>query len=87
MSLTPQTKPKHSLKSLLKLGFRPKQKTPVQRFFEARKDRIPTTPDVDWHSEAEREPQAPRFTQMWLDHWDNFGNIKNPLASPMESGD
>ncbi len=75
------------MKTLLKLGFHRKQKTPVQRLFEARKDRYPVKPDTDYHPEAERTPQAPAFTQMWLDHWDNFGNIKNPLASPIESGD
>ena len=70
--------------TLMKLGFRPKQKSPVQRFFEAHKDRIPMKPDVDCHPEAERTPQAPHYTQMWLDHFSNIGNIHNPIGSPME---
>ncbi len=74
------------MQTLQKLGFKPKQKTPVQRFFESRRDRLPVRPDVDYHPEAEREPQAPKFTEMWLNHWDNWGNTKNPIATPLESG-
>jgi hypothetical protein len=74
------------MKSLLKLGFRRPTKTPTQQLFEARKLQAPMKPDVNWHPDAERQPQAPHFTGMWLDEWANIGNIKNPLASPMESG-
>ncbi len=74
------------LTPLQKLGFHPRKKTPVQRFFESRRDRLPVKPDVDYHPDAEREPQAPKFTEMWLNHWDNWGNTKNPIATPLESG-
>jgi len=47
---------------------------------------IQIRPDVDWMPEAERVPQAPKFTQMWLDHWSHWGDVKNPVGAPMESG-
>jgi hypothetical protein len=71
-------------KMLTKLGFQPRKKTPTQRFFEARQRQDAVKPDVDYPNHDERTPQAQNYTQMWLDHWDNWGNVKNPVASPME---
>jgi hypothetical protein len=72
--------------ALLKLGFRSKKKTPIQQFFDARKRHAAVKPDVDYPNHDERTPQAPRFTGMWLDHWSHWGDVKNPVGSPMESG-
>jgi hypothetical protein len=47
---------------------------------------LPIRPDVDYPNHDERTPQGQAYTQMWLDHWDNWGNTKNPIAAPMESG-
>ncbi|MBK6766491.1 MAG: hypothetical protein IPG71_09305 [bacterium] len=47
--------------------------------------REPIKPDVDYYPDAEREPQAPNFAGMWIDHFNNLGNIREPLGSPMES--
>jgi hypothetical protein len=46
---------------------------------------LPINPDVDYHPEKERKAQAPNFTGMWLDHFSNLGNVKNPLGSSLES--
>ena len=75
---------------LTKLGFRRRKRDPVQEFFrppgETPKPKPPIKPDVDYHPEAERTPQAPSYAGMWIDHFSNQGNVKNPLGSPMESG-
>ena len=76
--------------NLTKLGFR-RKKDPLLEFFRPpgprlRKPDQPIKPDVDYHPEAEREPQAPNYAGMWIDEYANYGNIKNPLGSPMESG-
>jgi hypothetical protein len=54
---------------LRNLGFRPKQKTPTQQFFDARRRQDAVKPDVDYPNHDERTPQAPSFAGMWLDHW------------------
>lgn len=70
--------------TLKKLGFKPKQKTPVQRFFDANRGKSPVRPDVDYPNHDERTPQASSFAGMWLDHWSHWGDVKNPVGSPME---
>jgi hypothetical protein len=70
--------------TLKQLGFHRKPKTPTQRAFDARKDRFAIKSETDYHPEAERAPQAPSYAGMWIDEFSNIGNIKNPLASPME---
>lgn len=77
--------------SLQKLGFRRKNRQSFVGIFGVRNPQItrrdpPIKPDVDCHHDAERAPQAPNFTGMWLDHFQNMGNIHNPIGSPMESG-
>jgi hypothetical protein len=75
---------------LLKLGAR-RQRTSLRDLFghpgqpKPRRD-PPIKADTDYHPDAERVPQAPNFTGMWLDHFQNMGNIHNPIGSPMESG-
>jgi hypothetical protein len=79
-------------KNLTKFGFRQRKKTMAEvfRLKAPRSQRHtpdpPIKPDVDYHPEEERKPQAPNFTGMWQDEFRNIGNIRNPLASPMESG-
>ena len=74
-------------KMLTKLGFR-KQKSSILEFFRPpahpKKPDPPIKPDVDYPNHDERTPQAQNYTQMWLNHWDNWGNVKNPVATPME---
>lgn len=71
-------------KSLKQLGFKRNPST-CRLPFDVKRD-IPIQPDVDWSPEPERVPQAPNYSQMWIDHFSNYGNIRNPLGSPMESG-
>jgi hypothetical protein len=75
-------------KRLIKLGARRQKPDPAIAFFslpaQTKKLRTPIKPDVDYHPDAEREPQAPSYAGMWIDHFANIGNIKNPLGSPME---
>lgn len=74
-----------NLTPLTKLGFQAKQKTRVQRFFEAHRQKPkPIKPDVDYPRHDERTPQASSFAGMWLDHWSHWGDVKNPVGSPME---
>ncbi len=44
----------------------------------------PIKPDVDYPRHDERTPQAGSFAGMWLDHWSHWGDVKNPVGSPME---
>jgi hypothetical protein len=76
--------------SLIKLGFRRPPKRSLRDLFYPpqpleSKPHHPIKPDIDYHPEAEREPRAPNYTQMWTDHFGNMGNVHNPLGSPMES--
>jgi len=76
--------------NLLKLGFRRQPKRTLKELFRptspAPKPPLPIRPDVDYPQHDERTPQAPAYTQMWLDHWSRWGDTKNPIGSPMESG-
>lgn len=74
---------------LIKLGAK-RRKRPLQELFgppvaQPQSPLRPIKPDVDYHPEAERTPQAPNFAGMWIDHYSNIGNTQNPLASPLES--
>jgi len=69
-------------KTLKQLGFKRNPDTRRMLLHVEREIR----PDVDWMPEAERVPQAPKYTQMWIDHFSNYGNIRNPLGSLLESG-
>ncbi|HEY3294955.1 MAG TPA: hypothetical protein VGL38_05935 [bacterium] len=77
---------------LIKLGARKPKRLTLADVFGVRKTQWhptpdpPVKPDVDYHPEEERKPQAPHFTGMWLDHWSHWGDVKNPIGSPMESG-
>jgi hypothetical protein len=66
------------MKTLTELGFRKRPK-PLQL-------NKPIQPDVDYPMHDARTPQATNYTQLWLDHWSHYGDIKNPIGSPMESG-
>jgi len=68
---TPNQNPQTT--SLKALGFRRRKQEPIK-------------PDVDYPNHDERVPQAPNFTGMWLDHWSHWGDVKNPVGTPMESG-
>lgn len=71
-------------KSLKQLGF--KRRSDTRRMPLHVEREIQIRPDVDWMPEAERVPQAPNYAGMWIDHFNNFGNIRNPLGTPLESG-
>jgi hypothetical protein len=75
--------------NLKKLGFRRKKKS-ITDFFRPPSEPLPLPkaikPDVDYPNHDERTPQAPAYAQMWNDHFNNMGNVKNPLGSPLESG-
>jgi hypothetical protein len=75
---------------LTKLGFRRRQQRSLRELFgppgEPPKRPQPIKPDVDYHPEEERKPQAPNYAGMWIDHFSNMGNIHDPVGSPMESG-
>lgn len=83
------TRQQENKMTLHKLGFR-RKKDPVLEFFrppgEPKKPPLPIKADVDYPNHDERTPQAPSYAGMWLDHFRNYGNIHNPLGSPMESG-
>ncbi|MCB9367557.1 MAG: hypothetical protein H6507_00375 [Calditrichaeota bacterium] len=76
-------------KTLKQLGFRRKSDS-IQHFFLPHRpienNRKTIKPDVDYPIHDERVPQAPNFTGMWLDHWSHWGDVKNPVGSPLESG-
>jgi len=76
--------------NLLKLGFRRQHKRTLAEMFRptspAQKPQLPIRPDVDYPNYDQRTPQAPAYTQMWLDHLSHWGDVKNPVGSPMESG-
>ena len=76
--------------NLLKLGFRRHSKRTLAELFRstspASKPQLPIRPDTDYPQHDERTPQAPAYTQMWLDHWSHWGDVKNPVGEPMESG-
>ncbi len=79
------------MKTLSQLGFRRKRHAQLRDLFGMQigaepKKHPPIQPDTDYHPDAERESQAPSFAGMWIDEFSNIGNVKNPLASPMESG-
>jgi len=75
---------------LLKLGFRRPPKRTLAELFRptssAPKPQLPIRPDTDYPQYDQRTEQAPAFSAMWIDHFRNYGNIHNPLGSPMESG-
>ena len=77
-------------KLLIKLGARIRKPDRAFALFstpaQTKKPKAPIKPDTDHHPNAEREPQAPHFAGMWIDHFANIGNIRNPVGSPMESG-
>lgn len=76
--------------TLLKLGFRRQPKRTLTELFrpttQVPKARLPIRPDTDYPQHDQRTPQAPAYTQMWLDHWSHWGDVKNPVGEPMESG-
>lgn len=73
---------------LLKLGKQQKQ-TSITKYLKSLRvrklDPSETKLDVDFPLNDVREPQAPNYAGMWIDHFKNFGNIKEPLGNPMES--
>jgi hypothetical protein len=75
-------------RQLIKLGIRRPRKSVRDLFgppqLQRTKREPPIKPDVDYPNHDERTPQGQAYTQMWLDHWDNYGNTKNPIGSPME---
>ena len=75
--------------NLLKLGFRRQPKRTLTELFRptspATKPQLPIGPDTDYPQHDERTPQAPAYTQMWLDHWSHWGDTKNPVGEPLQS--
>ena len=71
-------------KTLKQLGF--KRRPGARRMLLHVEREIQIRPDVDWMPDAERVPQAPNYAGMWIDHFSNYGNIRSPLGSPLESG-
>ncbi|HEY3294956.1 MAG TPA: hypothetical protein VGL38_05940 [bacterium] len=43
-------------------------------------------PDTDHVQNDLRTPQGTAYTAMWLDDFALYGDVKDPLGSPMESG-
>jgi hypothetical protein len=76
--------------NLIKLGFRRRPKRTLAELFRPTspgpKTQLPIRPDVNYPNHDQRTPQAPAYTQMWLDHWSHWGDVKNPVGEPMESG-
>jgi len=81
--------PYTTTKTLKQLGFKRRQE-PFQKYFlptrSIENKRKSIKPDVDYPIHDERVPQAPNFAGMWIDHFSNLGNIRNPVGSPLESG-